>query len=94
MTKDSVGYKVEPHTDDEQNIFTILFYAPETDINKEFGLHVCKEKIDFMPNRMIVFAPSKPNKERPPTWHEVKRLSDKLVGTRNSFQIFFLGAHK
>ena len=42
-----------------------------------------------MPNRMIVFAPSSPNKERPPTWHEVKRLSSKLVGTRNSFQMFF-----
>ena len=25
MTKDSVGYKIEAHADDEQNIFTILF---------------------------------------------------------------------
>jgi len=90
MTKDSVGYTIEAHTDDKENIFTILFYTPETDVNKEFGLHVCKEKIDFMPNRMIIFAPSKPHSERTPTWHEVKRLSDKLIGTRNSFQMFFL----
>ena len=93
MVKDSVGYEIEPHTDDKENIFTILFYAPETDINKEFGLYVCKEKIDFIPNRMIVFAPSKPNEERPATWHEVRRLSDKLVGTRNSFQMFFLKSY-
>lgn len=97
MVKDWVGYKIGAHTDDEQNIFTTLFYVPETDINKEFGLHVYKDAhthsgvraIDFIPNRMIIFAPSKPNKERPPTWHEVRRLSDRLVGTRNSFQIFF-----
>lgn len=102
MTKDSVGYEVEAHTDDEQNIFTILFYTPETDVNKEFGLHVYEDAhtqlgvrtIDFTPNRMIIFAPSKPNKERPPTWHEVRRLSDKLVGTRNSFQMFFYKNHK
>jgi len=106
MVKDRVDYKVEPHTDDEQNIFTILFYAPETDVNKEFGLHVYKDRgtatvrrlengetIDFIPNRMIIFVPSKPNKEKPPTWHEVRRLSDKLVGTRNSFQMFFLKNH-
>ncbi len=97
MTKDSVGYEIKPHTDDSTNIFTILFYTPETDINKEFGLHVYKDVhnhldarlIDFIPNRMVVFAPSEPNKERPPTWHEVRRLSDRLVGTRNSFQMFF-----
>lgn len=97
MTKDSVGYEIEKHTDNEENIFTILFYAPETDANKDFGLHVYKDaktesgakSIDFMPNRMLVFAPCEPNKDRTPTWHQVKRLSDKLVGSRNSFQIFF-----
>lgn len=94
MAKDSVGYKIGPHTDDKENIFTILFYAPETDVNKEFGLHVYKEKIEFMPNRMVIFAPSKPNQERPATWHEVRPLTDKLVGTRNSFQMFFLKNHK
>ena len=113
MVKDSVGYEVKAHTDNEQNIFTILFYAPETDVNKEFGLHIYKEggdaqveigschqagvrnlesggAIDFLPNRMIIFAPCQPDKGRTPTWHEVRRLSDKLVGTRNSFQLFFL----
>ena len=102
MTKDSFGYEVEPHTDDDQNIFTILFYTPKTDVNKEFGLHVYKDVhnnldarlIDFIPNRMVIFAPSKPNKERPPTWHEVRRLSDKLIGTRNSFQMFFYKGYK
>ena len=96
MVKDSVGYAVEAHTDNEENIFTILFYAPKTDINKEFGLHVYKDAakngaklLDFMPNRMVVFAPCEENKDRPPTWHEVRRLSNKLVGTRNSFQMFF-----
>ncbi len=89
MTKDSVGYEIGAHCDDEQNIFTILFYTPETDENREFGLHVCKERVDFMPNRMVVFAPSKPNTRRAATWHEVKRLSSNLVGTRNSFQMFF-----
>ena len=97
MTKDSVGYEIEKHTDSEENIFTILFYTPENDDNKEFGLHIYKDasteagakSVDFLPNRMLVFAPCAPNKDRTPTWHEVKRLSDKLVGTRNSFQIFF-----
>ena len=97
MTKDSVGYEIKPHTDDNTNIFTILFYTPETDINKEFGLHIYKDVhnhldarlIDFIHNRMVVFAPSEPNTERPPTWHEVRRLSDELAGTRNSFQMFF-----
>ena len=112
MVKDGIGYEVKAHTDHELNIFTILFYAPETDVNKDFGLHVYKEggdtpvqigsshqpgtrnlesggAIDFMPNRMIIFAPCQPNKERLPTWHEVRRISDKLVGTRNTFQLFF-----
>lgn len=94
MTKDRIGYEIESHCDDEANIYTMLFYAPKTDVNKEFGLHVSrdkcrKERIDFIPNRLIIFAPSKPNAERHPTWHEVKRLSDELVGTRNSFQMFF-----
>ena len=94
MTKDGVGYEIEPHTDDKENIYTILFYVPETDVNKEIAaLHICEEKVDFIPNRMIVFAPSKPNEERPATWHEVKRLSDKLVGTRNSFQMFILKSY-
>ena len=90
MTKDDVGYTIGPHLDDRENIFTILFYTPETDVNKEFGLNVCQEKIDFIPNRMVIFPPSGPDERRPPTWHEVKRLTDKLVGTRNSFQMFFL----
>jgi len=97
MVKDSLGYKIEKHTDFEQNIFTALFYAPQTDINKEFGLHVYKDAVtedgvkllDFIPNRMVAFAPCEENKDRPPTWHEVRRLSDELVGTRNSFQMFF-----
>ena len=90
MTKDGVGYTIEPHTDDSHNIYTILFYTPETDINKQFGLQVCEEKIDFLPNRMIIFPPSKPNNLRPATWHAVKRLTSDLVGTRNSFQMFFV----
>lgn len=97
MTKDHVGYEIEKHTDSEENIFTILFYTPENDANKEFGLHIYGDaateagakSVDFVPNRMLVFAPCEQNKDRTPTWHEVKRLSDKLVGTRNSFQIFF-----
>ena len=98
MTKDAVGYEIEPHPDDKQNIFTILFYAPQTDINREHGLHIYKDvddkpsmskKIELVPNRMIIFAPSRPNEKRPATWHEVKRLPTNLVGTRNSFQMFF-----
>ncbi len=99
MSKDYAGYEIEPHTDATcENIYTILFYAPSTTANREFGLHVYEDsngfpingkKIDFLPNRMIVFAPSDTNEERPTTWHEVRRLSNKLVGTRNSFQIFF-----
>tara|TARA_R110000851_G_scaffold284222_1_gene437796 strand:- start:378 stop:1100 length:723 start_codon:yes stop_codon:yes gene_type:complete len=98
MTKDGIGYRIEPHPDDKHNIFTILFYTPETDENKQFGLHVYKDKqgrpamgkeIHFMPNRMVIFAPSLPNSSRPATWHEVRRLSSNLVGTRNSFQMFF-----
>ncbi len=89
MTKDSVGYEIKPHPDDKENIYTILFYAPETDINKKFGLHVCGEKIEFIPNRMVIFAPSRPDSQRPATWHEVRRLTDELIGTRNSFQMFF-----
>ena len=89
MTKDAVGYTIESHTDAKENIFTILFYVPETDENREFGLHVCEEEIEFIPNRMIIFAPSGVNEKRPATWHGVKRLSNKLSGTRNSFQMFF-----
>jgi len=90
MNKDSVGYEIPPHTDDKENIYTILFYAPETDVNKNFGLHMQSEKVDFIPNRLLVFAPSKPNSSRKATWHEVKLLTDKMVGTRNSFQMFFM----
>jgi len=112
MIKDTAGYEVKAHCDNEQNIYTILFYVPETDANKEFGLNVYKNggdnlveigschpagnrylesagRIDYIPNRMIIFAPSYPDQERRPTWHEVGRVSDKLVGTRNSFQMFF-----
>lgn len=90
MNKDSKGYEIKPHTDDKENIFTILFYSPETDINKSCaGLHIGKESIDFVPNRMIIFAPSTPGNKRPPTWHEIKKLPQSMVGTRNSFQLFF-----
>ena len=102
MVKDWVGYEIEAHCDSAVNIYTILFYAPETDVNKEFGLHVYKDAptqlgvrtIDFTPNRMVIFAPSCPNQERPPTWHEVRRLSEELVGARNSFQMFFYKNHE
>jgi len=95
MTKDYVNYEIGPHTDDVQNIFTMLYYTPETDVNKELAaLRVStedamqpKQTIDFIPNRLVIFAPSKPDEGRPPTWHSVDRLSDKLVGTRNSFQM-------
>ena len=97
MVKDSLGYEIGKHTDSEENIFTILFYAPQTDINKECGLHIYKDAnteagaklLDFIPNRMVAFAPCEQGKDRPPTWHEVKRLTNNLVGTRNSFQMFF-----
>jgi hypothetical protein len=89
MNKDSVGYEIGPHTDDKENIFTILFYVPEDDTNKKFGLQICDQKIDFLPNRMVIFAPSKPGEVRPPTWHQVNCLTDDIVGTRNSFQMFF-----
>ena len=100
MIKDEIGYKIAPHTDAEMNIFTILFYVPLSDVNKNFGLHVYDsengkptsgENLDFIPNRMIIFAPSRPNEERPPTWHEVKKISNEIVGSRNSFQMFFYG---
>ena len=94
MVKDSLGYEIVPHPDSAENIFTILFYAPETDTNKAFGLDLYREEgtsknlqlakqVEFIPNRMIIFAPSAS------TWHSVNQLSDKLTGTRNSFQIFF-----
>ena len=101
MVKDNLGYKIGKHTDSEQNIFTMLFYAPQTDINKEYGLHVYKDAnteagaklLDFIPNRMVAFAPCEQGKDRPPTWHEVKLLRNNLVGTRNSFQMFFYKNH-
>jgi hypothetical protein len=90
MTKDSVGYEIGKHHDDMSNIFTILFYVPETDVNKDcFGINLCQEKIQFLPNRMIIFAPSMPKDPRPTTWHEVKKLPSSMIGTRNSFQMFF-----
>ena len=117
MIKDVAGYEVKAHPDNQQNIFTILFYTPETDINREFGLQVYKDggntpvavgsslpssnryletagEIDFLPNRMIIFAPSYPDESRPTTWHSVHRVSNKLVGTRNSFQMFFYRNNK
>tara|TARA_B100000575_G_scaffold184579_1_gene148444 strand:- start:1031 stop:1843 length:813 start_codon:yes stop_codon:yes gene_type:complete len=130
VVQDSKGYSVSPHTDDEQNIFTILFYAPTTQQNKQFGLRMGKEMnvrigphqmplneyrnnqeiiswlaaeagqdikhcikqpttIDFVPNRMIIFAPTKPANNKIATWHEVKKVTEELVGTRNSFQMFY-----
>ena len=130
VVQDSKGYSVSPHTDDEQNIFTILFYAPTTQQNKQFGLHMGKKAyakigprqmplneydnnnkiisclalrsglgieryieqpttIDFVPNRMIIFAPTKPANNKVATWHEVKKVTEELVGTRNSFQMFY-----
>ena len=131
VVQDSKGYSIEPHTDDEQNIFTILFYAPTTQENKQFGLHIGKKAhakigsnqwpldehhinqdrlsrsyaiehgidmkycieqptaVDFMPNRMIIFAPTKPDGDKIPTWHEVREVTKELVGTRNSFQMFY-----
>ena len=109
MIKDKTRYEIKPHTDDEQNIFTILFYAPETEANKQFGLNIFEEKgevpidtdslgqrnlelskrVDFIPNRMIAFAPSSEGGQRNATWHGVSSLTDELIGSRNSFQMFF-----
>lgn len=89
LVKDGTNYEIAPHPDDTVNIFTILFYTPETDCNKEFGLDIYSKdkepykKVDFLPNKMIAFAPSAYS------FHGVQRLKDKLVGTRNSFQMFF-----
>jgi len=109
MNKDSVGYEIVAHTDG-QNIYTILFYAPETDVNKDMGLSVYREggttpvrtyngtenlevvnQIDFIPNRMLIFAPSG-GEVRPATWHSVSQLIE-IDGTRNSFQMFFYNNH-
>ena len=111
--KDSDGYEIIAHTDG-QNIYTILFYAAETDINKDMGLSVYREggttpvriyntfgngtrnlevvdEINFIPNRMIIFAPSNEGEVRTPTWHSVNEKSQtkEIIGTRNSFQMFF-----
>ena len=89
LVKDGTNYVIPPHPDGTVNIFTILFYTPETDCNKQFGLDIYTndqelyKKVDFLPNKMIAFAPSSN------TWHGVKPVSDKLIGTRNSFQMFF-----
>lgn len=89
LIKDGTNYEIPPHPDGAVNIFTILFYTPETDCNKQFGLDIYTndkelyKKVDFLPNKMIAFAPSSN------TWHGVKPLNDKLIGTRNSFQMFF-----
>jgi len=89
MTKDRTNYTIEPHTDNTENIFTLLFYAPETDCNKDFGLTVydknkkVNKRIPFEPNKLIVFAPTDES------WHGVDPLTNNLVGTRNSFQMFF-----
>ena len=89
MAKDRPGFAIEPHTDSSDNVFTILFYAPETDCNREFGLATCtrnkrfRRKIPFLPNRLIVFVPTNQ------TWHGVDLLTNDLKGTRNSIQMFF-----
>ena len=90
MAKDRHGFVVEPHTDSSDNVFTVLFYAPETDCNRQFGLTVYNwnrefcHKIPFLPNRLIVFVPTNQ------TWHGVDLLTNDLKGTRNSIQMFFL----
>ena len=108
MIRDRAHYTIDPHPDSSCNIFTMLFYVPETNVNKNFGLDVYKttdrsgeidEKenleqanhVNFLPNRMVIFAPWQSwtdGKHRPTTWHGVSKLSDKLTGTRNSFQLF------
>ena len=91
--KDEKSYYIEPHPDSDQNIYTILIYTPTNHKNQKFGLElyekkeenfIVKKKINFNPNQLLFFAPSKN------TFHGVKKLNEKLYKTRNSFQIFFM----
>ena len=92
IVKDNAKYYIEPHTDASQNIYTMLLYTPLDSKNKKYGLEmyekkndkfIVKKTIDFLQNRLILFAPLDN------TWHGVK-TRDYVNGSRNSLQIFFL----
>ena len=92
LVKDYNNYYIEPHTDSNKNIFTMLLYLPTNNDNRQCGLDIYKKNnntfeitknIEFLNNTGIIFAPSNN------TWHGVKCISN-IVDSRNSMQIFFM----
>jgi hypothetical protein len=104
ICKDETNYKIQPHTDQPHNFFTLLFYCPTTTKNKELGLSIFEEGSgdvyltrdgEHRTLKEVKKAEFLPNrlicfKRTENSWHAVDHKNNTLQGSRNSFQIFFM----
>tara|TARA_R100001591_G_scaffold110124_1_gene120846 strand:- start:241 stop:915 length:675 start_codon:yes stop_codon:yes gene_type:complete len=104
VIKDETSYKIQPHTDQPHNFFTLLFYCPTTTKNKELGLSIFEEGSgdvyltrdgEHRTLKEVKKAEFLPNrlicfKRTENSWHSVGHEDNILKGSRNSCQIFFM----
>ena len=104
LIKDQTDYMILPHTDQPGNVFTLLFYCPVDDANRQLGLSIYEEGIgsyintrDAGPNLLREYKKAEflPNRlvcftRTDKTWHGVESDNVSLQGSRNSCQIFFM----
>ena len=104
LIKDETDYKILPHTDQPGNVFTLLFYCPVDNTNRELGLSIYEEGVGSYINtrdagskllREYKKAEFLPNRlvcftRTDSTWHAVGSDNVSLQGSRNSCQIFFM----
>lgn len=86
------SFKFPIHCDSGDKFLTFVYYTPLfKNMDKNLGTRVYNEKkklegiIEYKPNRMVVFAPSKKS------WHNMEGTTD---GERNSLQGWFLCSNK
>ena len=86
------SFKFPIHCDSGDKFLTFVYYTPLFEnMDKNLGTRVYNEKkklegiIEYKPNRMVVFAPSKKS------WHNMEGTTD---GERNSLQGWFLCSNK
>ena len=86
------SFKFPIHCDSGDKFLTFVYYTPLFEnMDNELGTRVYNEKkklegiIEYKPNRMVVFAPSKKS------WHNMEGTTE---GERNSIQGWFLCSNK
>ena len=104
LIKDQTDYKILPHTDQPGNVFTLLFYCPVDDTNRDLGLSIYEEGTgsyihtrDAGTKLLKEYKKAEflPNRlvcftRTDKTWHGVGSDNVSLQGSRNSCQIFFM----